>query len=197
MIRPVIPIVPYCLLLTDHCVTPVQTLRVAMIACLFPIDLSRGSHSHLLWLSRKGKKKKPVFAQWCHLKYAGTMDVYWKVKLCINKGWRYFRSAANQNIELLSVIWFFFFFFIFLGFHIILWISLVLCKLGKNKMKRQRATPHWSMSQKAEHGHNMTLNKFGKIKIEGSHRIFNSQITDYNWLGLIPVTLKSSGWIWL
>lgn len=93
--------VPYCPPLIDHCATPVQALWVGMIGCLFPIDLSRGSHSHFLWLSRK--RKKTVFAQWCHLKYAGTVDVYWKVKHSINKGWRYFRCAAYQNIALSSI----------------------------------------------------------------------------------------------
>lgn len=103
----------------------------------------------------KKKEAQTVFAQWCHLKYAGTVDVYWKVKRRINKGWRCFRSAPEQNIELLSICHLISHFFVFLGFQVTHWITLVLCKWGKEE--RQRATPHWSTSQNAEHGHNRIL----------------------------------------
>lgn len=83
--------------------------------------------------SSRAETEKTVFAQWCHLKYAGTVDVYWKVKHCINKGWRYFRSAANQNIELLSICHPISHFFIFPGNKVIHWITLALCKSGKKK----------------------------------------------------------------
>lgn len=145
MSGPVLTFAPYCLFLIDRCTSPAQASWVAMIACLFPIDLSRGSNSHsphLLWLNRD--QKKNVSEQWCHLNYAGMVDVYWEVKRCINKAWRYLRSAANRNIgplsfcKLILLLLFFYLliFKIFKGFQAVCKIAMVICKLEKIKEER-------------------------------------------------------------
>lgn len=71
------------------------------------------------------ESEQTVFGQWCHLKYAGMVHVYWKVERCINKAWRYFRCAANQNIELLSFCHSISKFFLLPGFRGRHWISSV------------------------------------------------------------------------
>lgn len=95
-------------------------------------------------LAEQRPKKKNVSEQWCHLNYAGMVDVYWEVKRCINKAWRYLRSAANRNIgplsfcKLILLLLFFYLliFKIFKGFQAVCKIAMVICKLEKIKEER-------------------------------------------------------------
>lgn len=103
MVRPVVPIVPYCLP-PDRplCHSNPDTEWARLFACFRLICRVEAIHiPHIC--SGWPENEQTVFAQWCHLKYAGMLDVYWKVKRCVNKAWRYFRCAASQNIELLSI----------------------------------------------------------------------------------------------
>lgn len=132
---------PFCLAFTDRCVAPVQTPSKYMIALLvFQLNCRvEAVYVHLGWAEKKGENLSsdngPVWKLLARRMFIG------KLSTASSQSGSLSGSAAKQNIELLSVPWFFF------RSHGTCWIILALSKWNK---EGQRAMFHWPTSQNME-----------------------------------------------